>query len=117
MRLAFDLFVDRICGFIGTYYVSLRGQVDALVFAGGIGEKSAELRRRVVEQCECLGFAISDELNGKGVEESKVVWDVSAEGVRHKVLVCKTDEQFEMARGVAADAGLFAFGFDDDLIL
>ncbi|KAK4226940.1 putative acetate kinase [Podospora fimiseda] len=98
MKLAFDLFVDRICGFIGTYYVSLRGQVDALVFAGGIGEKSFELRKAVVEQVGCLGFEIDQEKNNQKVKE--VVEDLSKDesSTKKKVFVCQTDEQFEMAR-------------------
>ncbi len=103
--LAFDLFVDRICGFVGSYYVSLRGRVDALVFAGGIGEKSDRLRRAVVEQCGCLGFAIDEELNGKKVEN--VVQEVGRKDAKHRVLACLTDEQFEMARGCAEDGSLW----------
>ncbi|KAK4128336.1 acetate kinase [Parathielavia appendiculata] len=99
MRLAFDLFVDRICGFVGSYFVKLRGQVDALVFAGGIGEKSDLLRAAVVEQVKCLGFALDDEANKAKIEA--VVQDVGKEGVLPKVLVCQTDEQFEMARTCA----------------
>ncbi|KAK4197461.1 putative acetate kinase [Triangularia verruculosa] len=106
MKLAFDLFVDRICGFIGSYYVSLRGQVDALVFAGGIGEKSAQLRAAVVDQISCLGFEIDGEFNDKN-ELEKVVEEVGkATGGRDRprVLVVQTDEQFEMARACAEDA-------------
>lgn len=100
MKLAFDLLVDRVCGFIGSYYVSLRGEVDALVFAGGIGEKSAKLRAAVVDQISCLGFAIDDERNqNKNIEN--IVEDVGREGVAPRVLVCQTDEQFEMARTCA----------------
>jgi acetate kinase len=106
MKLAFDIFVDRICGFVGSYYVSLGGQVDALVFAGGIGEKSAELRKRVVELCGCLGFVLDEGKNREKIGEAVV--DVGKEGARHRVLVCQTDEQFEMARGCAADEELFA---------
>lgn len=101
MQLAFDLFVDRVCGFIGTYYVSLRGRVDALVFAGGIGEKSARLRGAVVEQLACLGFGIDEAANARGLKN--VVEDISAAAAKHKVLVCSTDEQFEMARICAED--------------
>ena len=103
-KLAFDIFVDRICGFVGSYYVSLGGKVDALVFAGGIGEKSGELRRRVVENCACLGFGIGE---GGGEVGEGVVSEVGAKG-SHKVLVCKTDEQFEMERGCALDEKLFS---------
>ncbi|KAK3383876.1 Acetokinase family-domain-containing protein [Lasiosphaeria ovina] len=101
MKLAFDLFVDRICGFIGSYYVSLHGQVDALVFAGGIGEKSDRLRRAVVDQVACLSFDIDETANGAEME--KVVQDIGKAGARQRVLVCSTDEQFEMARSCSED--------------
>lgn len=92
------MLVDRISGFIGTYYVTLRGRVDALVFAGGIGEKSGALRAAVVEQVGCLGFVLDEKANGVEVAEGGVVQDVGAEDVAPRVLVCQTDEQFEMAR-------------------
>ncbi|KAA8567060.1 hypothetical protein EYC84_010137 [Monilinia fructicola] len=68
MRLAFDIFVDRILSYVGHYYVSLRGNVDALVFAGGIGEKSDVLRKRVVDEVRCLGFEIDAEKNAQRME-------------------------------------------------
>ncbi|QSZ28899.1 hypothetical protein DSL72_003405 [Monilinia vaccinii-corymbosi] len=105
MKLAFDIFVDRVLGYIGHYYVSLRGNVDALVFAGGIGEKSEILRKRVVDEVGCLGFEIDEEKNGKGID--RVVRDVGKEGARHRTLVCQTDEQFEMARHCVVDERLF----------
>ncbi|KAI9171973.1 putative acetate kinase [Paramyrothecium foliicola] len=95
-KLAFDIFVDRICGFVGSYYVSLEGKIDALVFAGGIGEKSHQLRAAVIERTSCLGFAIDGSRNESKVTE--VVQDLSGSGAKHRVLVCQTDEQFEMAR-------------------
>jgi len=57
-RLALDVFVDRVLGFVGAYFVALGGQCDALVFAGGIGEKGALLRKRVVDGVKCLGFEL-----------------------------------------------------------
>lgn len=86
--------------------MTLGGRVDAIVFAGGIGEKSAELRKRVVRACECLGFRIDAAKNGWKIEN--VVQDVGVEGARHRVLVCQTDEQYEMARDCTADEHLFA---------
>lgn len=55
---AVDILVDRIVGFVGSYYVKLEGKIDALVFAGGIGENGTVLRTRVVQQCNCLGFEV-----------------------------------------------------------
>jgi len=85
--------------------VTLNGKVDALVFAGGIGEKSDLLRKRVTEEATCLGFEIDEELNGKKIEDA--VQDVGKKGAKHRTLVCRTDEQFEMARYCAIDEKLF----------
>ena len=90
-KLAFDILVDRITGFIGSYYVKLEGQVDALVFAGGIGEKGALLRTEIVEKCRCLGFELDQQTNNNIIEE--VVRDIGQDGARHRTLVCQTDEQ------------------------
>ncbi|KAJ0163314.1 putative acetate kinase [Colletotrichum tanaceti] len=95
-KLAFNIFVDRLCAFIGSYFVTLNGDVDALVFAGGIGEKSEKLRKRVVQQCACLGFTIDDALNSKQI--TGTVQEVGNEDAKRRTLVCHTDEQYEMAR-------------------
>lgn len=105
MVLAFDIFVDRILSYVGSYYVELHGKVDALVFAGGIGEKSDKLRRKVTEEVECLGFQIDSELNNKKIED--VVQEVGRKDAKHRTLVCQTNEQFEMARYCAFDENLF----------
>lgn len=89
--MAFEIFVDRILGFIGSYYVKLGGRVDALVFAGGIGEKGALLRARILEKAACLGFELDHEKNEAPVKD--VVQDIGRDGARHKTLVCQTDEQ------------------------
>ena len=101
MKVAFDIFVDRICGFVGSYYVSLMGNIDALVFAGGIGEKSDLLRQRVTEQVSCLGFQLDGKVNGKAIEVT--VQDIGVRGAKHRTLVCRTDEQYEMARICASN--------------
>ena len=90
-KLAFDIFVDRICAFVGSYYVALGGRVDALVFAGGIGEKSVQLRQRVVDQCACLGFEINMKANEGTLDDT--VSNIGREGATHRTLVCFTDEQ------------------------
>lgn len=99
--LAFDLFVDRILNYVGPYFVKLDGKVDALVFAGGIGEKGVKLRAKVVEGVRCLGFEVDEGRNEK--LGGDVVVDISKEGARFKTLVCRTDEQLEMARGVVEE--------------
>ncbi|KAI4870461.1 acetate kinase [Hypoxylon rubiginosum] len=104
-RLAFDLFANRVCGYVGSYYVALGGRVDALVFAGGIGERSDKLRAAVAGQVACLGFAVDPERNAAKVRD--VVQDVGRRGAAHRTLVCLTDEQYEMARGCAENDELW----------
>ena len=99
-KLAFDILVDRVLGYIGSFYVALGGHVDALVFAGGIGERAVGLRKTIGGKCRCLGFEIDDSKNVKEIKD--VVQDIGREGAKHQVLVCLTDEQFEMARQCAA---------------
>jgi acetate kinase len=101
-KLAFDLLVDRLLGFVGNYYVKLGGKVDALVFAGGIGEKGAGLRKAVAKGVKCLGFELDEANNGKPGED--VVVEIGSEDSRHRVLVVQTDEQTEMARQCAKQA-------------
>ena len=107
-RLAVNIFVDRILGFVGSYYVKLSGDVDALVFAGGIGEKGNELRRMVVERCRCLGFDLDEKRNNNPGDD--VVANIGMDGARHQTLLCHTDEQFEMARGCVTEAATFRSG-------
>lgn len=95
------MLVDRVLNFVGAYIVKLGGaqHIDALVFSGGIGEKSAQLRRAVVEACACLGFGIDERANDSvdSVEGSVVGVGGGGEG-RAQTVVCRTDEQVEMAR-------------------
>ena len=69
--------------------------MDALVFAGGIGEKGALLRTRVVEKCRCLGFGLDEQTNNNKIED--VVRDIGSEDARHRTLVCQTDEQVSIS--------------------
>ena len=69
--------------------------MDALVFAGGIGEKGALLRTRIVEKCRCLGFGLDEQTNNNKIED--VVRDIGMEGARHRTLVCQTDEQVSVS--------------------
>ena len=90
-KLAFNIFIDRIVGYVGNYYVKLGGKVDGLVFAGGIGEKSAYLRQVIVEKVACLGFTIDEAANDKGTNGQDVT-DIGTSGSALRTLVVETDE-------------------------
>lgn len=67
--------IGRVCRLL---LREVGGEVDALVFAGGIGEKGVELREAVVEKVKFLGFELDGGRNGKVGEG--VVEDVGVQG-------------------------------------
>jgi len=64
-RLAVDYFVYRAAKEIGALAAVLGG-IDGFVFTGGIGENSAEIRRRICESCGWLGVGLDAEANDRG---------------------------------------------------
>lgn len=94
-RLAFELFADRVLNYVGSYHLKLGSAVDALVFSGGIGERSKELRALIGERVGCLGYTqVDEERNGAVDGTDGVVVDIGAVGALTKrLLVCRTDEQ------------------------
>lgn len=97
-------------GYIGNYYVKLGGKVDALIFAGGIGEKSALLRRTLAEKCQCLGIAIDAKANEKEPEDKETVKDISQGASKGpRVLICQTNEQVSL--GIDSGGGRELRGF------
>lgn len=47
--LAIEIMVRRIQKYIGAYMVLLEGDIDAVVFSGGIGERAGVIRQKVME--------------------------------------------------------------------
>ena len=63
-RLALDYFVYRAAKEIGGLAAVLGG-IDGLVFTAGIGENSAEIRRRICEGSSWLGIEMDSEANAR----------------------------------------------------
>ena len=61
-QLAIELFCYRIQKYIGAYLVVLGG-VDAIIFGGGIGEASPDIRARVCEGMEWTGLRLDPDRN------------------------------------------------------
>jgi acetate kinase len=96
-ELAVSIFVHRARQAIGAMAVTL-GAVDALVFTGGIGEHSAEIRARVCRGLACLGLELDAERNGSVRPDA----DVAARSSRGRVLVVSAREDLMMAREALA---------------
>ncbi|KAL1919417.1 uncharacterized protein VTP21DRAFT_2110 [Calcarisporiella thermophila] len=104
-KLGFDVFVQRVQHYVGAYFVELEG-ADAVVFTGGAGENSAELREAVCSKLKWLGVKLNSEANARAAEVLReggggTVVDVSDEGATVRVMVVATDEEKEMALQVA----------------
>ncbi|KAJ3135514.1 hypothetical protein HDU90_003917 [Geranomyces variabilis] len=98
-ELALAMFCYRIVKYVGAYHAAIGG-AHALVFTGGIGEHSAEVRARVCRGLECIGIKV-DEKKNKDCKVGDKVEEIST-GVGVQVLVVATDEEGEIAR-VAAE--------------
>ena len=88
---AIDLFCYRVKTGIGALSAALGG-LDSLVFSGGIGENSPEVRRRACEGLGFLGIDLDDGRNAAG--EPLISTDASPARVR----VIRTDEEAMIAR-------------------
>jgi acetate kinase len=99
---AFDVTVHRIRKYVGAYAAVL-GRLDALVFTGGIGERSTVLRSAVVDGLGVLGLRLDASLNEEdGPPERRVSSGDSAA----EVWVVPTDEEREIARETLEVLGL-----------
>lgn len=92
--LAFDVYCHRVRKYVGAYYAVL-GEVDAIVFTGGVGEHSADVRATTLAGLTRLGIEVDEQRNGDDTTEPR---DVSADGSSVSVLVIPTNEEWEIAR-------------------
>lgn len=90
-KLAVDYFVYRIGLSAGMLAAALQG-LDAFVFTAGIGENSANIRARVVEQLGWLGGTLDP------VENSRNSRLISRSDSRIPVYVVPTDEELMIAQ-------------------
>ena len=92
--LAIAMFCYRLKKYIGSY-MAILGEVDAIVFTGGIGENSPLVRSQTCEGMSGLAVAIDKEKNRSG---SGAVRQIQNETAQVKVLVVATNEELEIAR-------------------
>lgn len=94
--LAIRAFVHRIVMYIGAYS-ALLGGIDALVFSGTIGERSAPIREKVCASLAHMGIELDAEKNHNLPKDGNIHAPHS-----HPVVVCHADEVGEIARAARA---------------
>jgi acetate kinase len=93
-RLAVDVFCYRLKKYIAAY-AGVLGGVDAVAFAGGIGENAPVVRARAVAGLEALGLRVDPGRNAEAVGREA---DISAAGAGARTLVVPTNEELLIAR-------------------
>jgi acetate kinase len=91
-KLAFDVFCYRVKKYIGSYIAALGG-LDALVFTGGIGENSPDVRKAICEGLEYLGIEFDKSANSSKDKEKAITTDKS----HASVFVIPTNEELMIA--------------------
>jgi len=96
--LAKEVQIHRMRKYLGAYMVALGGEVDALVFTGGLGEKGWLLRSLVCENLAKLGLEIDEKRNqdkeGRFSENTRV----HAENSNIQIWVIPTQEELSIAQ-------------------
>lgn len=96
-RLAVECFVEGVRHYLGAYAVALGG-VDAVVFTGGIGERSPAVRAAVCANLRFLGLALDAAKNEAGRGECALQADTGA----GQIWVIPTNEELIVARQTQA---------------
>ncbi|MBI3650673.1 MAG: acetate kinase [Acidobacteria bacterium] len=97
-RLAIELFCYRIRKYIGAYLAAMNG-ADAVVFTGGIGENSPEVRTTICAGLEWLGLHLDAERNAAQTNGREGV--ISTTDSHLAAYVIPTDEELLIARDTA----------------
>lgn len=85
----------QVIKYVGSYTSVMNG-VDAIAFAGGIGENSEPMRKAVCDSLGYLGVKLDEELNNKTL--FGVQGEISAPDSKVKVFVIPTNEELVIAR-------------------
>jgi acetate kinase len=96
-KLAVSAFCYRVKKYIGSYVAALGG-LDVLIFTGGIGENSPEIRARVCQGMETFGIDLADDVNRTTRVGRGQIADISNSESRVRILVVPADEERMIAR-------------------
>ena len=94
VRLAIEIFCYRARKYIGAFLACMGG-ADAIVFTGGIGENSPDIRARISEGLEWAGLQLDQ---GRNRQLVGLEGQISTDASRLHAFVIPTDEELLIAR-------------------
>jgi len=95
--LAIEMFCYRVAKYVAAYIVPL-GRIDAIVFTGGIGEKSFIKRKRILEYLAPFGIHLDEDINNENGKKTSGL--ISTQDSNIAVFVVATDEEMMIAKEV-----------------
>ncbi len=98
--LAYNVYLNQLRRFIGSYMVAL-GRVDAITFTAGVGENDKFVRADALDNLQMYGIEIDPERNDLPNDGPRII---STDASTVKVLVVPTNEELAIAQKAAAVA-------------
>lgn len=95
--LATDIYVYRLRKYIGAY-LNVLGGAEAIVFGGGVGEHSSEIRARVLKDMQWCGIEMDRKINDVSIGVDACI---STSHSRSQVWVIRVREELMIARAAA----------------
>lgn len=99
-KLALDIYVHRIVGYIGNYTAQMGG-VDVITFTAGVGENDDVVRKMVCDKLAPFGVKLDEEKNATRSKEPRII---STPDSAVTICVIPTNEELSIARKSAAIA-------------
>jgi acetate kinase len=96
-KLTLDVFADAVRHYVGAY-LFLLGGADAIVFTGGIGENSPDMRSAICANLDWFGIAVDPNRNAFAKGECRI----EAIGSRLQLWTMATNEELIVARQTKA---------------
>lgn len=98
VKLAFDMYTNKIVDYISKYYVKLNGKVDAICFTAGGGENDSIIRGETLKKLASLGIYLDEEKNNATIVRKGVEGIITTDNSKVPVYVVATDEELMIAR-------------------
>ena len=89
-ELARDVYLHRLCASVAAMAAAMNG-LDAIVFTGGVGENSPEIRQRTLDGLSFLGAGVDPVSNDSGTGDREI--GTAAAPVRALVVAAREDIQ------------------------
>lgn len=98
VRLAFDIYTNKIVDYIAKYFVKLEGKLDAICFTAGGGENDSIIRGEVLKKLSAIGVYLDKEKNDATIVRKGIEGIISTDDSKIPVYVVATDEELMIAR-------------------